>query len=144
MKFGDMKLIEVIENLEGYYRVKWKILLIVVCENGYFEIVELLIKKGVDVNVKNEFCEILLIVVCGIGNLSLVEVFLKNGVNVILEDSNEIVLLIVVYNYGYYEIVEKLIKNGCENGNRILLVVCFEGDIIVVKELIIVGVNVNV
>lgn len=144
MKFGDMKSIEITENSEGFHRVKWMTPLTAACENGHSEIVELLIKKGADVNVKNEFCETPLTAACGIGNLSVVELLLKNGANVTLEDSNAIVPLTAAYNHGYYEIVEKLIKNGCENGNRTLSAACFEGEIIAVKELITAGANVNV
>lgn len=141
MDFGNMKSMEITENSEGFHRVKWKTPMTAACENGHSGIVELLIKKGADVNVKNEFCETPLTAACGIGNLSLVEVLLKNGADVTLEDSNEIVPLTAAK--GHSEIVEKLIKNGCENGNKTLSSVCFEGDIIAVKELITAGANVN-
>lgn len=144
IEYGNGRTMEVTENSEGFHRVKWKTPMTAACDNGLSGIVEFLIKKGADVNVKNKFCGTPLTTACENGNLSLVEMLLKNGANVTLDDSNEIVPLTAAHNHGHYEIVEKLIKNGCENGNKTLSAACFEGDIIAVKKLITAGANVNV
>lgn len=143
MVYGNGRTMEVNENSNGFHRVKWKTPLTAACDNGHSGIVELLIKKGADVNVKNKFCGTPLTTACENGNLSLVEMLLKNGANVTLEDSNEMVPLTAAHNQGHFDIVEKLIKNGCENGNKTLSAACYEGDIIAVKELITAGANAN-
>lgn len=77
-------------------------------------IVEELIKEGVDINLSDGYLILLDVVFCG-GSLEIVEKFIRE-------------LLIVMNN----------VKKNC-----VLLIVCFWGFVVVVKELIKRGVNIN-
>lgn len=68
MVYGNGRTMEVNENSNGFHRVKWKTPLTAACDNGHSGIVELLIKKGADVNVKNKFCGTPLTTACENGN----------------------------------------------------------------------------
>lgn len=113
------------------------------CKTGASGIVELLIEKGADVNVKNEDIGTPLTVACEMGHFRVVEVLLKNEADVSLEDGYETVPLTAAYENNHFDIVELLIKNGCENQNKTLSAACFEGDISAVKKFLKAGANVN-
>lgn len=78
------------------------ILLVVVCENGYLDIVKELIMVGVDVNVYID--DVLIMFVSKNGYLSIVQELFSYNVIVNLEDYFQLLLLVVCYD-GYLILV---------------------------------------
>lgn len=85
-----------------------------VCKKGYFDIVKKLIKVGVDVNQK------------------------------IYYD----ILLKVVYEMNYFSVVIILIRVGVDINiklkEKLIIIVCLRGDLKILKEIIKIGVDVNI
>lgn len=96
------------------------LLLIVVCYEGYLNVVWELIYNGVDVNKEDNFV-IFLVVVCFKGYFGVIKLLLKLGFN-------KIVIFYVFY-IGYIGEVLKLIRLGIdfsrdELGKKLIIVVC--------------------
>jgi ankyrin repeat protein len=62
---------------------------LIACQNGHIDIVELLIDKGANVNIKNYKGRTGLFVVCLEGRIGLVKLLIDKGVDVNIKDNDD-------------------------------------------------------
>ena len=79
--------------------------LVLASENGYLEIVKLLLKNGANVHAENDYA---LIWASRNGHFEVVKLLLKNGPKVHVKDNS----LVWASSEGHFEVVKLLLKNG--------------------------------
>lgn len=117
--------------------------ILVACENGNVELIQLLINEGADVNVSKHLAGTPLINACEVGDICVVELLLQNGANVSLIDVDGKTPLRIARVKRHFDIIKILIEKGCGNGDKTLSSACYEGDLNAVKTLIKAGADVN-
>ncbi len=83
-------------------------------EEGDFEMFKYLLKKGVDVNVKNDDGSTALMVASLYGNLEMVKYLIENGADINAKDNDGSTALIYASKWANLEEVEYLVKNGAD------------------------------
>lgn len=78
------------------------------CEKGHFETVELLVNKGANIHIYDEYP---LRVACGYGRFDIVKLLLKNGANIHAKNDNSIIRAAC---NGHTETVKLLLENGAD------------------------------
>jgi ankyrin repeat protein len=107
-------------------------------EEGLFqkfkELLELLIKNGVNINFQDAGRNPALILACTSTYNEVIKLLIENKANINCQDKKGNTPLIILYNFGEYDMVEFLIQNGadinCPNkkGNTLLILACKHGD----------------
>lgn len=91
--------------------------LVLAAEKGELQIVNRLIDKGADINLRNPHCMTPLILVAGRGNLELVERLIGKGANVNENVDGNTALIAAVQN-GHYQIIAALLAAGADPNQR--------------------------
>ncbi|WP_341815515.1 ankyrin repeat domain-containing protein [Wolbachia endosymbiont (group B) of Idaea biselata] len=124
-------------------------LLMIAAENGHTNIVEILLKKGADVNKKDSYGPTALHLAAKNGHTNIVEILVEKGADVNVRDHHANTVLYLATNNGHEGIVEILLEKGANvNGKSSFGVVPLHlaaknGNENVVNALITEGANVN-
>lgn len=112
----------------------------IACEEGYLEIVKLLLENGANIHRKHD---IALEKACLRKHIHIAEFLLQNGANVHARNES---LLIRLSDYGFIEIIELLLTYGANvhaRNDQALYMACSSGHVDVVKLLLENGAHVN-
>ena len=121
--------------------------LILASGNGMYQMVEILLKKGADPNIRNENGETALIFASLNGHYQVIEILLKNGADPNIQKEDGRTALIEASENGHYQVVKILLKNGADPNipnNEALLFAIQEGHYQVVEILLNNGADPNV
>jgi len=123
------------------------------CEYGHLEIVKLLIEKGADVNLDNNFGITALMYASKKGYLKIIELLLKNDADINYQDNygknSAYTALIYACKEGQLETVKLLLKKGANinekdvSNETALLIACSSGHLEIVKLLLKNGADMN-
>jgi len=124
------------------------------CRNGNEYDIKKLIKKGADVNMKDENGDTPLTISCYIeykNSLSIIKYLIKKGADINLpNDSIDSPLICACYGKNHYSVIEYLVENKAninfknEEGNTPLIISCQNGEIDVIKYLVNKGADIFV
>ncbi|WP_353274418.1 ankyrin repeat domain-containing protein [Wolbachia endosymbiont (group B) of Hofmannophila pseudospretella] len=87
-------------------------LLMIAAENGHTNIVEILLKKGADVNKKDSYGPTALHLAAKNGHTNIVEILVEKGADVNVRDHHANTVLYLATNNGHEGIVEILLEKG--------------------------------
>ncbi|MCK5127739.1 MAG: ankyrin repeat domain-containing protein [candidate division Zixibacteria bacterium] len=115
------------------------------CQEGHYDIVNLLLNNSADINIVTEDCDAPLFMATIGGHLDIVKLLIKKGCEIGTEERKEMLLINGVFS-GDYKTVEYLFTNVIKNvaeEQYALLYAAQENQIEIAKYLINVGYNVN-
>jgi ankyrin repeat protein len=92
--------------------------IIIASRVGFLQIVELLLSKGANPNVKNTFLDSPLIAASEMGHLNVVKLLLSKGANFYVIDKHRKTPIMLASEHGRIHVVDFLLKNGANPNDK--------------------------
>ena len=114
------------------------------------DVIDLLISKSANIDIKNVFGETALIIACKKNNIELVKYLLQKGANVNLGDDISVSPIFVASYYGYIDLAKLLIDNGSDvnlttiQNKTAIMYACAECHLDIVKLLVENGADLSI